>query len=80
VSGAAIHFDDLTPEQRKQLGVRAPRKSTFTQEDVRSWALKILVAMAGLSCQERERGDTQGGRNPFFSTKTVPDSEPRALA
>jgi hypothetical protein len=52
---AAIHFDDLTSEQRKQLGVRAPRKTTFTQEDVRSWALKILAAMANLSRQERER-------------------------
>jgi hypothetical protein len=52
---AAIHLDDLAPEQRKALGVRAPRKTTFTQEDVRSWALKVLAAMAGLSRQERER-------------------------
>ena len=49
MSGAAIHIDDLTPEQRKQLGVRAPRQTDFTKEEMRSWALKVLAAMAGLS-------------------------------
>jgi hypothetical protein len=52
---ASIHVDDLTPEQRKQLGVRTPRQSDFTKEEMRSWALKVLAAMAGLSRAERDR-------------------------
>ena len=45
---ATIPFDDLTPEQRKQLGVRAPRQTDFTKEEMRSWALKTLASMKGL--------------------------------
>jgi hypothetical protein len=69
---AAIHFDELSPEQRKRLGVRAPRKSTFTQEDVRSWASKILAAMAGLSRQERERVLKHAHKIKQFWTNTLP--------
>jgi hypothetical protein len=50
-----IKFDDLSPEQRKQLGLRSPRQSRFSAEPVRSWALKVLAEMAGLSRAERER-------------------------
>jgi hypothetical protein len=52
---ASIHVDDLTPEQRKQLGVRMPRRAEFTKEEMRSWALKVLASMAGLSHAERDR-------------------------
>jgi hypothetical protein len=52
---ASIHVDDLTPEQRKQFGVRRPRQTDFTKEEMRSWALKVLAAMAGLSRAERDR-------------------------
>ena len=52
---ASVHIDDLTPKQRKQLGVRPPRQSDFTKEEMRSWALKILASMAGLSRSERDR-------------------------
>jgi hypothetical protein len=45
----SIHVDDLIPEQRKQLGVRMPRQTDFTKEEMRSWALKVLAGMAGLS-------------------------------
>ncbi len=55
MSGASIHVDDLTPEQRKQLGVRATRQTDFTKEEMRSWALKTLASMAGLSRAERDR-------------------------
>jgi hypothetical protein len=52
---ASIHLDDLTPDQRKQLGVSAPRQSDFSKEECRSWALKILASMATLSRAERDR-------------------------
>ncbi len=55
MSKAAINLADLTPEQLKQLGVKAPRKSKFAAEDVRSWALKVLALMAGLTRDERDR-------------------------
>ena len=40
---------------RKQLGVKAPRESAFTAEDVASHALRCLAAIASLSRAERER-------------------------
>lgn len=52
---ATINFDDLSPEQRRELGLRKPRQSNFGKEEVRSWALKILAVMAGLSREERNR-------------------------
>ena len=55
MSTNGIHLDDLTPEQRKQLGIPTPRQKTFTAEAVRSWALKTLAPLASLSRQERDR-------------------------
>ena len=52
---ATIPYEDLTPEQRKQLGVRTPRQTDFTKEEMRSWALKTLASMASLSRAERDR-------------------------
>jgi hypothetical protein len=52
---ASIHVDDLSPDQRKQLGVRIPRETDFSKDEVRSWALKVLAGMANLSRQERDR-------------------------
>jgi hypothetical protein len=52
---ASIPIEDLTPEQRKQLGVRVPRQGDFSKEECRAWALKILAAMASLSRVERDR-------------------------
>ena len=37
------------------LDVRVPRETDFTKEEMRSWALKVLAAMAGLSRSERDR-------------------------
>ena len=51
---ATIPLEDLTTEQRKQLGVLTPRQSKFSKEACRSWALKILASMASLSRQERD--------------------------
>ena len=37
------------------LDVRVPRQTDFTKEEMPSWALKVLAAMAGLSRSERDR-------------------------
>ena len=52
---ASINFDELTPEQRKELGIRKPRESAFSKDELRGWALKTLALMANLSRAERER-------------------------
>jgi hypothetical protein len=52
---ASIHLDDLDPEQRKQLGIRKPRETAFSKDDLRGWALKTLALMASLSRAERDR-------------------------
>lgn len=52
---AIIHLDDLDAEQRKQLGVRKPRESQFSKDELRGWALKTLALMANLSRIERDR-------------------------
>jgi hypothetical protein len=52
---ARIHLDDLDTEQRKQLGIRNPRESAFSKEELRGWAIKTQALMANLSRAERER-------------------------
>jgi hypothetical protein len=52
---ASIHLDELDPEQRKQLGIKKPRETAFSKDELRGWSLKILAVMANLSRAERER-------------------------
>ena len=52
---ATINLDDIDPEQRKQLGIRKQRESTFSKDQLRGWSLKVLALMANLSRTERER-------------------------
>jgi hypothetical protein len=52
---ASINLDDIDPEQRKQFGIRKPRETAFTKDEMRGWALKVLALMANLSRVERER-------------------------
>ena len=52
---ATLNNDDIDPEQRKQLGIRKPRETAFSKDDLRGWALKVLALMANLSRTERER-------------------------
>jgi hypothetical protein len=52
---ATINLDDIDPEQRKQLGIRKPRESSFSKDELRGWALKVLALMANLTRSERER-------------------------
>jgi hypothetical protein len=52
---ATINLDDIDPEQRKQLGIRKPRESSFSKDELRGWALKVLALMANLTRAERDR-------------------------
>ncbi len=52
---ATINAGDLDPEQRKQLGIRKPRETAFSKDELRGWFLKILALMATLSRAERDR-------------------------
>jgi hypothetical protein len=56
VSTASLNAADLSPEQRKALGIKAPRgNGRLNKEKVRSWALRILAEMESLTQQERDR-------------------------
>lgn len=50
-----IKFEDLDPAQRKAMGVRKPRETEFSAEDVRAHAIRCLAAIAGLTQAERDR-------------------------
>jgi hypothetical protein len=50
-----LKLEDLSSEQLKDLGIKLPKQTTFTKEDVRSWALKILAQMSSLSQEQRRR-------------------------
>jgi hypothetical protein len=52
---ATINLDDINLEQRKQLGIKKPRESSFTKDELRGWSLKVLALMANLTRMERER-------------------------
>lgn len=52
---ATINLADLPPDQRKGLGIRKPRETAFSKDELRGWSLKVLALMAGLSRSERER-------------------------
>jgi hypothetical protein len=52
---ASINLNDLDPEQRKQLGIRKPRETASSKDELRGWSLKVLALMANLSRAERER-------------------------
>ena len=59
--GPAVQLEDLSPELRKQIEkrtgkkLRAPRRSTFTKDNVRTYALRCLSSLAELSPSERGR-------------------------
>jgi hypothetical protein len=55
MSNAALHIDDLTADQRRELGLAKPRESKFSAESMRSRALRVLAAIADLSRGERDR-------------------------
>jgi hypothetical protein len=52
---ATINLGDIPPEQRKEMGLKKPRESAFSKEELRGWSLKVLALMANLTRSERER-------------------------
>jgi hypothetical protein len=52
---ATMRYEDLPPELLKQLKLRRPRQASFSKESVRSWALKSLAMMSGLTQDQRRR-------------------------
>jgi hypothetical protein len=52
---ATINMDELTPDQRRDLGIRKPRETRFTMDELRGWSLKVLALMSSLSRQDRDR-------------------------
>ena len=55
---ATINIDELDAEQRKQLGIKKPRESQFSKDELRGWALKTLALMA----EEKDRADKNKSR------------------
>jgi len=52
---ATLNINDLDADQRRELGIRKPRESQFSKDELRGWSLKILAVMANLSRSERDR-------------------------
>ena len=52
---ASIDVNDLTPDQRKDLGLTKRREQTFTKEDVRTHSLAVLNLIRHLTRGERAR-------------------------
>jgi hypothetical protein len=48
-------MDDLPAESAKRLGLRKPKSSGFSKENVRSWALRVLAELASLTQDQRRR-------------------------
>ncbi len=52
---AKMRYEDLPPELLKQLNMGMPRQAGFSKESVRSWSLKALAMMSGLTQDQRRR-------------------------
>jgi hypothetical protein len=52
---ATIDLKDLTPAQRKELKLRAPRRQGMTMHEVRTAAIRVLGVIAELTPSERGR-------------------------
>lgn len=53
---ARLDSKELTPELRKQLGIKLPRKPrSMTANDVRTAAIRVLGVVADLTPAERSR-------------------------
>jgi hypothetical protein len=60
-----VDLRDLSPELRKQLaarGIRKPRKSEFSKNDVRTAALRVLAVVADLTPAQRARVLVHAGK------------------
>lgn len=52
---AQMRYEDLPPELLKHLNMRRRRQAGFSKESVRSWSLKALAMMSGLTQDQRRR-------------------------
>jgi hypothetical protein len=52
---ATMKYEDLPPELLRQLNLKTPRGGGFSKESVRSWSLKALAMMSGLTQNQRRR-------------------------
>lgn len=52
---AKMRYEDLPPELLKKFNMRRPRQSGFSKGSVRSWSLKALAMMSGLTQYQRRR-------------------------
>lgn len=50
-----LRLEDLTPETRKKLGVKAPRQQQFSKDAVRQHALRVLAEISTLTQDQRRR-------------------------
>lgn len=50
-----MNINELNPETLKKLGLKKPRVKTFTVENERSYAIKVLNVIADLKWNERSR-------------------------
>jgi len=51
----AVNIDDLPAETRKKLGLRPQRRTEFSKEHVRSFAIKVLAEVSDLTQDQRRR-------------------------
>lgn len=52
---ASIHLDGFDTEPPKELGIRKPRETAFSKDDLRGLVLNVLGLLANLSRSECER-------------------------
>lgn len=50
-----LTLDDLPPAARAKLGIRKPRQSQFSKDEVRTHALRILAEVSSLTQDQRRR-------------------------
>jgi hypothetical protein len=50
-----VNVKDIDPDTRRKLGLRLPRQTTFSAEECRSRALRVLATIADLTRGERAR-------------------------
>jgi hypothetical protein len=55
MSRPTIDVDELTPELRKQLGLRRRPQRSLSKNDVRTYAIRVLNVIADLTPAERSR-------------------------